>query len=82
MTEPTERDRELAAYWTERGDFRAWLARIIAQAREEGRQEAMLELRLSGWWAAHDHLVKWNQGGTSADEGPLLRGDSMGFRER
>ncbi len=29
----SDRDRELAAYWTERADLRAWLAGIIAATR-------------------------------------------------
>lgn len=39
MTGPTDRDRELAAYWTERGDLRAWIAGIIAAVRRDEREE-------------------------------------------
>lgn len=35
--EPTDRDRELAAYWTERRDLQAWLANIIRHTRAEER---------------------------------------------
>ena len=38
-TVPTSRDRELAAYWTERGDLRAWIAGIIAATRRAEREE-------------------------------------------
>jgi hypothetical protein len=43
MTEPTDRDRELAAYWTERGDLRTWLASIIAHTRAESEAKARRE---------------------------------------
>ena len=37
LTEVTDRDRELAAYWTERGDLRSWIAVIIAATRRAER---------------------------------------------
>lgn len=37
-TAPTDRDRELAAYWTERGDLRVWIAGIIAATRRAERE--------------------------------------------
>jgi hypothetical protein len=40
-TDPTDRDRKLAAYWTERGDLRAWIAGIIAATRRAEREECL-----------------------------------------
>ena len=40
-TDPTDRDRELAAYWTERGDLRAWIAGIISATRRAERKECV-----------------------------------------
>lgn len=34
---PTDRDRELAAYWTDHVDLRAWIADIIAVTRRAER---------------------------------------------
>ena len=56
-TTVTDRDRELAAYWTERGDLRAWLANIIHHARADERErsaqiaERPIKVRGGAEWA-------------------------------